>query len=355
VAREPRQLAVLCGRAQSRLSAAAKRHAYCDLLLFELPAGKDGFLVTNSLFGFAALLARSYMKATESSVRWEAIQPIVEQLLSEDVVNQWQDALEPVWKRSTTIVLHGPNARVGAIDLESKFTEAAIGSLHYADWRNFAHGRHHWLAKRGSQSAIIALISDGDERLAERTLALIPDEVPIARIRLSGPPPAVALGALIAALRITGWAGEAREIDPGQPGVPEFGRKLYSLKPLRGVKARAVDAEVAAIERKACASQAKLVARGQFKFWQDAYREFLRILSEADLVGTVLDYDGTIVDARARTLPPAEDIARAREPGWKWTYAGDCDRTWKVGARIYAPRISRDALASYHCRLLQRS
>jgi len=311
VAREPRQLAVLCGRAQSPLSAAARRHAYSDLLLFEPPAGKDGFLATNSLFGFAALLARSYLSATGSSVGWDAVQHQIMQLLSKDDLAQWRDAAAPIWERSTTIVLHGPNARVGAIDLESKFTEAALGNLHYSDWRNFAHGRHHWLAKRGAQSAIVALIGEDDERLAERTLALIPDEIPIARIKLLGPPPAVALGALVASLQITGWAGEARGIDPGQPGVPEFGRKLYSLRPARGTKARFGGPEIAAIERKAFASYATLASRGQLAFWQDAYNDFDRKLCEAVFVGAVLDYDGTIVDARTRTVPPTEDITRA--------------------------------------------
>lgn len=311
VVREPRQLAVLCGRAQSPLSAAARRHAYSDLLLFEPPAGKDGFLATNSLFGFAALLTRSYLTATESSVGWDAVQHQIEQLLSEEDLARWRDATAPIWERSTTIVLHGPNARVGAIDLESKFTEAALGNLHYADWRNFAHGRHHWLAKRGEQSAIIALIGDNDERVAERTLALIPDEIPIARIKLPGPPTAVALGALVASLRVTGWAGEARGIDPGQPGVPEFGRKLYGLRVVSSAKARSRGAEIVAIERKALASCATLTNRGQLEFWQNAYKGFDSKLRNAAFVGAVLDYDGTIVDTRTRTLPPAEDIVQA--------------------------------------------
>jgi hypothetical protein len=51
--------------------------------------------------------------------------------------------LADMWERRTTVVLHGPATRVGAIDLESKFTEAALGNLQVADWRNFAHGRHH--------------------------------------------------------------------------------------------------------------------------------------------------------------------------------------------------------------------
>ena len=311
VAREPRQLAVLCGRAQSPLSAAARHHAYCDLLLFEPPAGKDGFLATNSLLGFGALLTRSYLIATGLGVGWDEIQHQIEQFLSERNLARWRDAAAPIWERSTTIVLHGPNARVGAIDLKSKFTEAALGNLHYADWRNFAHGRHHWLAKRGKQSAIVALIGDEDAGLADRTLALIPDEIPIARIKLPGPRPAVALGALVASLWVTGWAGEARGIDPGQPSVPEFGRRLYSLRAANGATARTGGAEIAAIEREACASCVALANRGQLVFWQNAYQGFSGKLREAAFVGAVLDYDGTIVDARTRTLPPAEDIIRA--------------------------------------------
>ena len=44
------------------------------------------------------------------------------------------------------------------------FTEAALGNLHCADWRKFAHGRHHWLANRGAQSGIVALASNDDEK-----------------------------------------------------------------------------------------------------------------------------------------------------------------------------------------------
>ena len=120
----------------------------------------------------------------------------------------------------------------------------------------------------------------------------------------------MALGALVASLQITGWAGEARGIDPGQPGVPEFGRKLYRLRPTNGTKVRSGRADIVAIERKASASYAKLVDRGQLVFWQKAYEDFDRKLREAAFVGAVLDYDGTIVDARTRTLPPAENITR---------------------------------------------
>jgi hypothetical protein len=42
---------------------------------------------------------------------------------------RWEAATAPLWARPATIMLHGPSTRVGAVDLESKFTEAAIGNL----------------------------------------------------------------------------------------------------------------------------------------------------------------------------------------------------------------------------------
>lgn len=60
VEQEPKHLAVLCGRAESPLANKARLHSYVDVLEFVGPAGKDGFLATNSLLAFAVLIARAY-------------------------------------------------------------------------------------------------------------------------------------------------------------------------------------------------------------------------------------------------------------------------------------------------------
>ena len=167
----------------------------------------------------------------------------------------WKQATARLWARPTTLVLHGPSTRVGAIDLESKFTEAALGHVQLADYRNFAHGRHHWLAKRSDTSAVLAFITDADRVLAERTLDLLPVDVPQARIVFDGSANAAMLASLLAALKITGWAGISRGIDPGRPGVPKFGRKLYHLPLPRSQRVtglpRLTPRETAAIARKA--------------------------------------------------------------------------------------------------------
>ena len=314
IEREPRQLAVLCGRDDSPLAELCRAHPFTDLLLFPPPAGKDGFLATNSLLGFTVLLARAYVAEFGEPDRWaQAVESLREAVDDPSVAaKSWKSATDALWLRPTTIVLHGSSTRVGAIDLESKFTEAALGNLQLADYRNFAHGRHHWLAKRGEVSAILAFVTDADRALAERTLALIPSDIPRARLDFSGGATAVALLSLLAALRITGWAGIARGIDPGQPGVPEFGRKLYNL-PLLYVahngKVPLPPRDRAAVGRKVGVSPSRLVAAGKLGRSHDALDEFRRQLFDARFGGVVFDYDGTVVDTRNRFHPPPGDMA----------------------------------------------
>ena len=316
IAREPRQVAVLCGRHNSRLSRLCLQHPFVDLLVYQPSSGKDGFLATNSVLGFTALLARVFSEEYDEGAAWNAVIKNVEPLLSDtsETVAQWHQATSPLWERSTTLVLHGPVTRIGAINLESNFTEAALGNLQFADYRNFAHGRHHWLAKRGDESAVLALVSDDDRVLAERTLSLIPSEIPTARIELKGSFAALALGSLVAALRITGWAGHSRGIDPGRPGVPEFGRKLYHL-PLSPQKRNSMaydlsERDAAAIARKTGMRPTRLDTLENIEYWRGALNRFRDGIHKTTFAGIVLDYDGTIVDTRHRYEPPCDDMRK---------------------------------------------
>ena len=325
ILREPRQIGVLCGRKSSPLAELCRQHPFVDLLLYPSLAGKDGFLATNSLLGFAALLTRAYATEFGSKADWQDVVACLKPLLSGTVASleAWKAATVPLWTRSTTLVLHGPSTRIGAIDLESKFTEAAIGQLQIADYRNFAHGRHHWLAKRSETSAVLAFVTDADHTLAQRTLALIPADVPQARILFDGGPSAVALASLLAAMRITEWAGRSRGIDPGRPGVPEFGRKLYNLRlthPRRVAGLPHVtQREAVAITRKAGVTLGRLATLGELDRWRDMLAAFLIRLRDARFAGIVLDYDGTVVDTRRR-FEPAEpkmvsELVRLAEAG----------------------------------------
>ena len=115
---------------------------------------------------------------------------------------------------------------------ESRFTEAALGSVQIADYRNFAHGRHHWLAKRSTETGVLALISPVFANLAHDTLAEVPTNVPIERWEFSEESPAIALVGLQRSLELTGIAAARLGYDAGRPGVPEFGHHIYDLKTL---------------------------------------------------------------------------------------------------------------------------
>ncbi|WP_456819914.1 hypothetical protein [Cellulomonas sp. URHB0016] len=314
VTREHRQMAALVGRENSKVGNLLAQHPYADVLTYSGPAGKDGFLATNSLLGAVTLLTRAYTTdgATDalssSGVRGLLMQAAdVESAL----VGQWRQDSATLWDAGTLIVLHGADSAVGAVDLESKFTEAALGQVQVADYRNFAHGRHHWIAKHPDTTAVLALVADADADIADRTLRLLPSSVPVVKLSLPGSGGRAALLSLLAAFHLTRWAGQARGIDPGDPGVPPFGRRLFHLAPGRpGTATRPhVNAHVAAaIERKAGQPLQHLATAGTLPNWTQAYKAFRRALLRSRFTSVVFDYDGTLVDTSARYQPPRPEI-----------------------------------------------
>ncbi len=209
----------------------------------------------------------------------------------------WADTL----RGRTTSLLFSPTVAAAAADLESRFVEGALGNLHAADWRNFGHGRHHWLAKRAETTAVLAMVGSADETLAERTLSLLPPETPLRAVRFEGAADEQTLLGMLFALHLAERAGAAVGIDPGRPGVPEFGRKLYHLAPLAPQRS----ARDAAIARKARARGLPL--DGELGKAHD--RALERLKSDAPCA-LVLDYDGTLSDQRARYQAlPSEMLA----------------------------------------------
>ena len=158
----------------------------------------------------------------------------------------------------------------------------------------------------------MAFITNADRDVAERTLQLIPTDIPQSRIEFDCGPSTAALASLLAALWITSWAGRYRGIDPGRPGVPEFGRKLYHLRLARRSRpvysARLTPREAAAITRKSGLSVDRLISDGSLDHWQNSLNDFLARLRAARFVGIALDYDGTLVDARRRLEPADSEI-----------------------------------------------
>lgn len=314
--REPRQLIVLCLRSGTPLSRSAARFPFVDFFEYDLPSGKDGFLATNSLLASLVLLARAYAVARGTSSdlprHWRTLMPA-------RVLADMDKSLSPALRKRTLIVLHGADTRAAAVDLESRFTEAALGNLWTADYRQFAHGRHHWLAKNTETSAVLAFTTNADKELAAKTLSLIPAAVPVARIEVPLAGTTAAMIAIVRAIFVAASAGRATGTDPGRPGVPGFGRRIYRLNAFAKTALARPDAATVAIERKTGAAIEALKATGALLFWHNAYHAFVDRITRAGFAGLVIDYDGTLCSAEDRLTglrqEVADEIARVMRAG----------------------------------------
>ncbi|MCE2499198.1 MAG: hypothetical protein J4F28_09520, partial [Nitrosopumilaceae archaeon] len=132
---------------------------------------------------------------------------------------------------STIVVLHDAAGKPAAADLESKLVESGVRNVQPADYRNFAHGRHNWIGKHPQDTGVIMLTSLRCKRLAESTAGLLPPGIPVVRLNTELDGYAGMLSLLIQGMCAVGELGTQSGIDPGRPGVAEFGRKLYGMGP----------------------------------------------------------------------------------------------------------------------------
>jgi hypothetical protein len=304
---EPPWTAVMCGTRATPLAKLARSNEFGSLYEYSIPFGKDGFLATNSLLAVFTLLIRS---APEPARRLPPT--LAEVLNAADVMTFFERSslgdLPDVLRRETLIVLHGSDTKSAAVDLESKLTEAGLARVQLADFRNFGHGRHHWLAKRASESAILAFSTPEDGSLCARTLALLPTEVPRLVANLPRSSCCRPLQALLYTFGLTARFGEARGIDPGRPSVPEFGRKLYHLRALRKTDAKGVRLP-AEIRRKLRVAGLPADTSMAGNFWTLRLREQHDRFREQSFEGVVFDYDGTLCSSHDRFDGPTTDLA----------------------------------------------
>lgn len=259
------------------------------------PAGKDGFLATNTIIASAVLLARAYMvHSTRQSIVFDG--PNLKNLENvDDVLLQKRD-----W-----LVLSGGWAWPAAVDLESKCSEAALKHVLLSDYRSFGHGRHLWLDKHRNDCGIIAITTPDEIDLVKRTLRQIPENIPRLVISAHEPGPSGTIELFHCVLELVGCLGKIIGRDPGRPGVPSFGSKLYHLGPL-GVKIKKHSSEETWIKRKA---QAMGINQDRAEKLKPALKNFLSKLKKTTFSGIVLDFDGTLCDPHKRFTALASDIA----------------------------------------------
>jgi hypothetical protein len=184
--REAKPLMGLVMRNNSCLHEIASQYQYSKIISASSEHFMDGSLAVGSLVGSCVLLLRAYRALIGDRC---ILPPSLAQLVArttsialDDIIPYVKYALVP----TTTSILYSPSLKPSAVDIESRFVEAALGNVQRTDLRNFGHGRHHWFAKRQFETGLVALVGDEQDSLATQTLELIPEPVPRARVDFRG-------------------------------------------------------------------------------------------------------------------------------------------------------------------------
>ncbi len=285
VAAEARSVLAVCAAKSSVLARRAKSHWHTDVFDFSLPSRRDGFLATNSLLATCLLLARAF-GCDVSSLKDNYGSAKFEQRTANLIPEQ----------AKTLLVLHSGWSTPAAVDLESKCSEAALRAVLLSDYRHFAHGRHQWLATHESASAVIAFVTPEEAELADKTLKLLPAHLPVLRLQTALRGAAATVDLLLQTFHLVAGLGRVAGIDPGRPGVPRLGGRLYHLRaqvdsPLLRVNAENV--RTVAIRRKKAANVLSVD-------WDLCYDTFVTRLCRARFSAAVFDFDGTLCGSRDR-------------------------------------------------------
>lgn len=269
---------------------------------------KDGYLATHSLLAFTgALLIASDLASREP--RGSAV--LLDTLVSHLMIKRdpqtralLLDKLSALRRQDTIIIAADPLLRPLAVLIDTSLWEASLCPVQTTDFRNLAHGRHAWLHHRAGETCVIALAGSESGVVWDAIDGAIPADIHRHTMRYGGCGRLENVLALLDGLGLIEAIGETFGIDPGKPGIGEFGRTVYDDRSLaviadqlsstvrhkRSAIARA-DASTAAVQNLAPMASGRLAA-----------------LALVDIGGIVFDYDGTIVTTEGRFDPPSVAI-----------------------------------------------
>ncbi len=299
IQQEFKVIGIVCASKGSKLVAKANKYStrvYC--FEFVNPSGKDGFIAVNSLISTCVWMGRGYDVLDNSD-------EFVSYLFGSQ--NYFDtNTLNRILKRKTIVALGGGWAWPAIIDTESKFTEVGLANVLVSDLRNFGHGRHNWFDKKGDESAILILETPPLANLTKKTLSCIPEKYPSMVLRSFFNGPLASIDLLNQVFLLVHEVGKYISIDPGRPGVPRFGSKIYhvSFSPFSTRHSKSKIRKIW-IERKARA------LNQQPKSLEKHLVDFLAGFKDLKYSGIVFDYDGTLCDHSERFLQPKQDIADA--------------------------------------------
>ena len=297
VVQEPVALMILSSASTSPLSSRAEKHWFTEYFGFDGPFEGEGFVATNSILAQVVIMKRAYEAAF--NVPGESVIQNLEDAATADWLTDLEVSLERLGTKRHLLVLFGELGRPAALDLESKFSEVGLASVQLADFRNFAHGRHNWLDKHPDDTLVVSIEIGHEATLATRTLRLLPSAIPILRLTTRQDSHVGSIIAILAVMKLTGVFGLLKGLDPGRPGVPSYGSKLYRLNAWSPRNLKISIPEIS-IARKAHLSLDELHRSAKIDEWMVHFETFVKTLSTLTFTALAIDYDGTLCDQRDR-------------------------------------------------------
>lgn len=336
------------GQSQTPLEKWLAEELSASSITLGLAAGVDGFLATNSVWAMACTLVQAYgpwlAEADGSEISTEALSEVLQWARHEAVALRGN-----VGGSVDHVVLHDAWCMLGAEDLEARLIETSLANIWISDFRNFGHGRHFWMADRKNRTQLIAMWTPSLDDMAEQSLALLPAELSVLRIRV---PYAGAIGSLASLAwsihAVPYWAGKL-ERDPGRPGVPRFGEMLYEGQ-FPYPTAESTDSSASSLQRKiSSTARAGIAAQS----WRAAYDRARQILGNTTVRAVVLDFDGTLIES-ARLYEPletgiVEQLCRLLSEGiWIGIATGRGDSVQKSLLAAIPNSLRHRVLVGYH-------
>jgi len=269
---------------------------------------RDGFLATHSAVSASAslLLASDVLSgAIANDNRKDLLLADVDRIMSREFRTRLRsERLAALEACDTVILLHDPYLAAAAALIETSFWEAGICAIQRADFRNFAHGRHVWIARHPERTFVLALTCDRSQHFWSAIRDALPTSVYRANFDLGRAGRGGLFEAVLASLTVVEAAGALKGVDPGKPGVANFGRRIFEHSDLRAL----VAADDCAVRRKRRAELRIDPPGRETTNWSERRDEFLSNLSKAEIRALVLDYDGTVVATSERLERPRTEV-----------------------------------------------
>ncbi|HVJ50263.1 HAD hydrolase family protein [Desulfitobacterium sp.] len=224
-ARKDCKIIVFTVNANSALVRLAKSLPDQSVVIYpKVSTPKDGFLAVNSIIAMAGII----VKVAQSLLGKGTVEDSPVATACKDHQEN-VDLIKALDHVPTIQIIASEWGIPAGHDLETRLAESGVSPCFLTDPRNFAHGRFIWL-ETYRDSFVVLFGTPRSKSYIQRFIKNLPEFITPYSIcapygGLDG-----AVYCLTRSMLLFSELAKAKAIDPGKPAVPEWGRKLHSLR-----------------------------------------------------------------------------------------------------------------------------